>query len=46
MPNKEHEIAEKERTKKDKRASIIVFSVMAISLIACFIYIALNAKPA
>ncbi|WP_295006308.1 hypothetical protein [Sulfurimonas sp.] len=39
MPNKEHKIAEEERDLKDKKATTIVFSVMAVSLAACFIYI-------
>ena len=43
MPNKEHAIAEKERVKKDKRTSTIVFSVMALCLVACIIHIDVNA---
>ncbi len=42
MPNKEHEIAEKERVRQDKRTSIIVFSAMAVSLVASIIYIVVN----
>ena len=43
MPNKEHEIAEKERTRKDKKVSIIIFSLMAVSLVASIIYIVITA---
>lgn len=43
MPNKEHKRAEQERDKKDKKATTIVFSVMAVSLVACFIYIIIYA---
>ena len=43
MPNKEHKLAEEERDRKDKKASIIVFSVMGVSLVACFIYIVMYA---
>ena len=42
MPNKEHEIAEKERVRKDKKVSIIVFSLMAVILVVSIIYIVVN----
>lgn len=42
MPNKKHAEAEKERDRKEKRTSIIVFSIMAVSLIAAIIFIVVN----
>lgn len=42
MPNKEHAEAEKERDRKDKRTSIIVFSIMAASLVAAITFIVVN----
>lgn len=43
MPNKEHKIAEQKRDIKDKKATTIVFSVMAVSFVACAIYIIIYA---
>ena len=42
MPNKEHERAEKKRDGNDKKTSIIVFSIMAVSLLASLTYIFIN----
>ena len=42
MPNKEYEIEKKERERKDKKASIIIFSTMVICLVACLTYIVMN----
>ena len=42
MDNKEYEIAKKERERKDKKTSIIVFSLMAISLFSGLIYLVVN----
>ena len=42
MPNEEHKIAEKERARQDKKTSIIVFSIMVVSLVACLTYIVVN----
>jgi len=42
MPNKEHAKAEKERDRKGKRTSIIVFSIMALSLVAAITFIVVN----
>lgn len=42
MSNQEYEAAKKERDKKDKKASIIVFSTMLFSLLVGIIYIVIN----
>lgn len=39
MPNKEHKKAEKERDRKDKGTSVIVFSIMLVGLVASLTYI-------
>lgn len=42
MSDKEYEEAKKEREIKDKKVSIIVFSLMAVSLLIGLVYIVVN----
>lgn len=42
MPNKEHLEAEKERDRRDKRTSIIVFSIMGLAFVAAITFIVIN----
>ncbi|WP_309498267.1 hypothetical protein [Sulfurovum sp.] len=42
MPDKEYEKIKQERTRKDKKTSIIVFTFMLLALVGGIVFIALN----
>ncbi len=42
MIKNEYEREKKERAEKDKRVSIIIFSIMAVSLVSSLVYIVVN----
>ena len=42
MPDKEYEADKKERERKDIQRSILIFSMMAVSLVGSLIYLVVN----
>lgn len=42
MPDKEYEKLKQERTRRDKKASMIVFTLMFIGLVGGIVFIAIN----
>lgn len=42
MPNEEYQRSKKERERKDKKTSIMIFAAMVVSLVGGLVYIVVN----